>query len=86
MMMMLMECDYVCGLQPTTDLLFILQVIYERGVPWWSDIDRVKLLILAPELSGIPTSSHIVAKKEDLAKEILNLAFEVSLFILRRVL
>jgi hypothetical protein len=45
-----------------------------------------KLLILAPELSGIPTSSHLVAKKEDLAKEILNLAFEVSLFILRRVL
>jgi hypothetical protein len=30
------------------------------------NIDRVKLLILLPEISGNPTSSHLVAKHEEL--------------------
>jgi hypothetical protein len=34
-----------------------------------NDIDRVKLLILLPEISGNPTSSHLVAKHEEMDKE-----------------
>jgi hypothetical protein len=30
--------------------LFIPQVIYEHGEPWWNDISRGKLLIHPPEL------------------------------------
>jgi hypothetical protein len=48
-------------------LLFIPQVIYEQGEPWWNDTDRTKLLIHPPELSGNPTNSHLVAKQEELA-------------------
>jgi hypothetical protein len=59
--------------------LFILQVIHEHGEPWWCDIGRGKLLIRSPELSGNPTSSHLVAKQEELAKEMMNLAYETSL-------
>jgi hypothetical protein len=33
-------------------------------------------LIHPPELSGNPTSSHLVAKQEELAKEIMNLALQ----------
>jgi hypothetical protein len=53
--------------------LFIPQVIYEHGEPWWNDIEREKLLIHPPELSGNPTSSHLVAKQEILAKEMMDL-------------
>jgi hypothetical protein len=49
-------------------------VIYEHEEPWWKDIDWGKLLIRPPELSGKPTSSHLVAKLEELAKEIMNLS------------
>jgi hypothetical protein len=57
-------------------------VIYEHGKPWWNDINRIKLLIRAPELSGNLTSSHLVANQINLAKEMMNLSFEVYLFIL----
>jgi hypothetical protein len=40
-------------------LLFIPQEIYEHGEPWWNDIDRGKLLICPPELSGNPSISVI---------------------------
>jgi hypothetical protein len=49
-------------------LLFIPQVIYEHGEPWWNDIDRGKLFIHPSELYGNPTSSHLVANKEELDK------------------
>jgi hypothetical protein len=58
--------------------------IYEHEEPWWKDIDRGKLLIRSPELSGKPTSSHLVAKLEELAKEIMNLSLWSSFFILQR--
>jgi hypothetical protein len=35
-----------------------------------NDIDRGKFLILQPELSGNPTSSHLVAKQEEVGEEI----------------
>jgi hypothetical protein len=45
------------------------KVIYELGEPWWNDVGRGKLLILPPELSGNPTSSHLVASKLNGQKE-----------------
>jgi hypothetical protein len=44
-------------------LLFIPQVTYEHGEPWWNKTDKGKLLIYSPELSGNPTSSHLVASR-----------------------
>jgi hypothetical protein len=38
-----MEWDCVSKLQPSMDLLFIPQMIYEYGEPWWNDIVRGKL-------------------------------------------
>jgi hypothetical protein len=49
-------------------MLFIPEVIYKHGEPWWYDIDRRKLLIHPLELSGNPTSSHIVASQEELGE------------------
>jgi hypothetical protein len=43
-------------------------------------ISKGKLFICPPELSGNPTSGHQVAKQEELAKEMINLPYE--LFIL----
>jgi hypothetical protein len=34
-------------------------VIYGHGKAWWNDIDRRKLLILPPELSGNPARRAI---------------------------
>jgi hypothetical protein len=53
--------------------------MHEHGEPWWNDINRGKLLICPPGLSGNPTSSHSVAKQEELMKEIMNLAYEIFL-------
>jgi hypothetical protein len=43
-------------------------VIYEHEEPLWNDIDRGKLPIHPPELSGIPTSIHLVANQEELGE------------------
>jgi hypothetical protein len=58
-MIMLMGRDYVFKMQPPMSLLFMPQIIYEHGEPWWNDINRVKLLIHQPEVSGNPTSRVI---------------------------
>jgi hypothetical protein len=34
--------DYVSDLRPPTDLLFILQMMYESEELWWNAIDRGK--------------------------------------------
>jgi hypothetical protein len=60
-------------------LLFISQVIYEHGVPRWNDIDSGKLLIRAPEPSVNSTSSHVEAKQENMVKEMVNFAYEISI-------
>jgi hypothetical protein len=62
---MLMGWDYISELQAQRGLLFIPQVIYEHGKPWWNDNDREKLLIHPLELSGNFTRSHLVAKQEE---------------------
>jgi hypothetical protein len=77
LMIMLMKWDYICELRPSTGLLFILQVIYGHGEPWWNDINKEKLLIRLPALSGNPISSHLIAKQEDLVKEMMNLVYEI---------
>jgi hypothetical protein len=38
---MSMGWDYVSELWPPVGLLFILQMIYEYGEPWWNDIGSV---------------------------------------------
>jgi hypothetical protein len=40
------------------------QVIYEHEEKWWN-VNTVKLLILPQELSGNPTSSHLVAGRRN---------------------
>jgi hypothetical protein len=50
-------------------------VIYEHGETWWNVIDRDKL-IRPQELSGNPT--YLVAKQEELSKEMMNLALRRS--------
>jgi hypothetical protein len=59
--------DYVLELRPPTKRsTFQPQVIYENGEPWWSGVNKGKLMIHPPELSGNPTSSQLVAKQEEL--------------------
>jgi hypothetical protein len=41
-----------------------------------------KFLIHPPELSGSPTSSHLVAEQEKLAKEIINVLYKIFFHIL----
>jgi hypothetical protein len=58
-------------------LLFIPEVIYEDGGPLWNDIDMIR----PTQLSGNPTSRHLVANRRNFTEEMMNLAFEVSLSI-----
>jgi hypothetical protein len=39
-------------------------------------ISKVKFLIHPPEISGNPTSNHLVAKQKKLAKEMIHLALQ----------
>jgi hypothetical protein len=50
--------------------------LHEHREPWWNNIDRGKPPIRPPKLSGNPASSHLVAKQEELAKEIINFALQ----------
>jgi hypothetical protein len=50
------------------DQLFIPHMIHGHRERWWNDIDRRKLLICPPELSGNPTNSHLIAKQDKLVK------------------
>jgi hypothetical protein len=37
-------------------VLFVPQVLFERGEPWWNEVDGGKLLIRPHELSSNPAS------------------------------
>jgi hypothetical protein len=65
--------------------LIILQVIYEHGEPRWNDIDRLKLLISLPELSGNYTGRDIWQKAGGMGERNDNLPCEVFLFIVASV-
>jgi hypothetical protein len=64
MMMMIIIMIMSIGRDYVSELL-----IYEHGKPQWNDIERGKLLIPPPELSGNPTSSHLVAISRNGRKE-----------------
>jgi hypothetical protein len=50
-------------------------VIHEHEKPRWNDIDRGRLLILPPEISGNRTSSHLVASRSYVTRNLsLNIA------------
>jgi hypothetical protein len=70
---------YVSELRPPTGLLFIHQVMYVHGEPRWINIDKGKLPIRPPELSGHPTSNHLVVSQEELLKKLWFSPFELSL-------
>jgi hypothetical protein len=69
--------DYVSEFRQPTGPLSTAQAIYEHGEPCWSDIDRGKLLILSPDLSGNLISSHVVVKQEELVNEMMTLALRI---------
>jgi hypothetical protein len=62
----------------------ITQVIHEHGEASCNGIDRGNLLIRPPELSENATVNHLVAKQEELVKEMLKFALRSVYFILRR--
>jgi hypothetical protein len=66
-MMISMGWDCVSELWPPMGILFITQVIYKHGEPWWNDIDKVNFWFVH-QSSGNPTSSHLVANQDELAK------------------
>jgi hypothetical protein len=70
MMTVMILWDYVSELRPSTGLLFIPQMIYEHGEPWWNDdvgrgkhwfVHHSALIILPAETSG---SKHEEGRKE----------------------
>jgi hypothetical protein len=67
-----MKRGYVSELQPPMAILLISQMIFEHGGRWWDYIDRRKLLILQPGLSGNSISSDLEAKQDEIAKNIMN--------------
>jgi hypothetical protein len=62
-----------------------VHVTYEHGELRWNDIDREKLRIRPPELSGNSASSHLAAKQEGMENEMINFATKY-LFNTRRIL
>jgi hypothetical protein len=60
-------------------LLFFPQVIYEHGELGWNDINRGKLLIRPAELWLSYQQIHLVARHKEMAKEMMNLAYKISL-------
>jgi hypothetical protein len=59
-------------------------VIYEHEETWWNDIHGKTPNSSTRAFWQSYLQRHLVAKQEELAKEIMNLALEASLFILLR--
>jgi hypothetical protein len=83
-LIMSMGWEYVSELRQSTALLPIPLEIYEHAALWWNDIDRGSFLFVHQRSLWNHTSSHLLEKQEELAKEIINLAIQVSVFILRQ--
>jgi hypothetical protein len=79
-----MGWDYVSELRPPAGLLFIPQMTWAQRT--MAEYRQRELLIRPPELSDNTISSHLVAKQEELAKEMMNLALRSISLILRRFL
>jgi hypothetical protein len=70
-----MGWDFISEMWPPLGLLFIPRLIYEYGQQWWNDdVDKWKLPICPPELWQFYHLSNLVAKQDEMAKEIMNLA------------
>jgi hypothetical protein len=65
MVIMSVGRDYVFEVRRPEDLLFIPQMIYKHGEPWWNDVNRGKLLIHLPELWQSYQQSHLVASRRN---------------------
>jgi hypothetical protein len=52
--------------------LFIPEVIYEHGEPWWKDIDRETLNYSSRSLWPSYQQSYLAAKQEELSKKMMN--------------
>jgi hypothetical protein len=71
---------YVSELRWTTGLLFIPQVIYEHGEPWWNDVNRGNSWLVHPSsLAILPAKSS--GRKQNWAKRIMNFALWSFFFI-----
>jgi hypothetical protein len=55
-------------------------VLYEHGETWLNNVDRIKLLIRPPELSGNPTSRVIWQQAGGTGEENVKFVLEVFLF------
>jgi hypothetical protein len=54
MIITLMGRNYISELRPSAGQLFIFQVIYKHGEPWWNDdVDTGKLLMSNIESSWV---------------------------------
>jgi hypothetical protein len=60
---MSMGRDYVSELLTPTGLLFIPQVMYELGKPWWNDVDGGELLIRPTERAVAGLSAELSSSK-----------------------
>jgi hypothetical protein len=65
--------------------LFIPQAIYEHGELWWNDIDKGNSDSSTKAFWQFYQQSRLVAQQVELAKE-MNMPFEVSFFMLKRVI
>jgi hypothetical protein len=73
--------DHVSELRPPTGLLFVPQMVYEHGEPWWNAINGGE----TPDSSTRALwhshqQSHVVAKQEGLAKEVMKCCIMKYLF------
>jgi hypothetical protein len=59
MIMIMSMGETVPELRPPTGLVFIPQLIHQHLEPRWNNIDRAKLRMRPPELSGNPNSRVI---------------------------
>jgi hypothetical protein len=50
MIITFMGRNYISELQPPASQLFISQVIYKHGEPWWNDVDTGKWVILLADI------------------------------------
>jgi hypothetical protein len=84
MIIMSMWWVYVCELQPQIGLLFVPQVIiwtWRTVVEWYRQCKTPDLSARA--LWQSDQQSNLVASRRNLAKEIVNLAFKITLSVLR---
>jgi hypothetical protein len=64
MMIMSMGWDRISQLRPPNSLLFMPQVIYEHGEPWWNDIER-KTNFSTRDICQSYQQSHLVPSRRN---------------------